>query len=114
MLSLLHQNTEQLILEFESKYTNIEASKISDKSDYSDLSIIELQAFSLNTIKDNFIKNKGLNPELQGWAGWVKYDAKSLNDHLKTMQNLPGHVLHDDVALYMQSKTILMRYGVGE
>lgn len=105
-LSLLRENTEQLISEFESKYASasIEESKVSDTSDYSDLSDTELKAFSLVTIKDNFRKNKGLNPELPGWAGWVKSDAESLYNHLKERQSQPGHVLLDEAAQYLQSK----------
>lgn len=105
-LSLLRENTEQLISEFESKYASasIEESKISDTIDYSGLSDTELKAFSLVTIKDNFRKNKGLNPELSGWAGWVKSDAESLYKHLKERQSQPGHVLLDEAAHYLQSK----------
>jgi len=107
-LSLLRENTEQLISEFESKYAvaSIEEIKVSDKSDYSGLSDTELKAFSLVTIKDNFRKNKGLNPELPGWAGWVKSDAESLYKHLKERQSQPGHVLLDEAAQYLHSKII--------
>jgi hypothetical protein len=105
-LSLLRENTEQLIAEFESKYASasIEEIKVSDTSDYSGLSDTELKAFSLVTIKDNFRKNKGLNPELSGWAGWVKSDAESLYKHLKERQSQPGHVLLDEAAHYLQSQ----------
>lgn len=105
-LSLLRENTEQLISEFESKYAtiSIEENKVSDTSDYSDLSDTELKAFSLVTIKDNFRKNKGLNPELPGWSGWVKSDAESLYKHLKEKQNQPGRVLLDETAQYIHSK----------
>ncbi|HEY8034483.1 MAG TPA: hypothetical protein VIF37_02715 [Methylobacter sp.] len=105
-LSLLRENTEQLISEFESKYAiaSIEERKVSDTSDYSGLSDTELKAFSLATIKDNFRKNKGLNPELPGWAGWVKSDAESFYNHLKEMQNLPCRTLLDEAAFYLHSK----------
>lgn len=84
---LLLQNTEQLIAEFESKYPPIEESESHDEIDYSKLSDTALKELALKMAKDNFRKNRGLNPDLPGWAGWVKDDAKELYQQLKAMQN---------------------------
>jgi hypothetical protein len=84
--------------------TVIDKKSVDIKSEYSYLSDTKLREFALTAIKEDFRKNKGLDPELPGWAGMVKYDAESLFKHLKEMQNQPGHVLQEDTALYIQSK----------
>jgi hypothetical protein len=83
---LLLQNTEQLIAEFESKYNNDKETKPNGKIDYSNLSDAELRKLALEMTKDDFRKNKGLNPEMPGWAGWVKSDAETLYKQLKEIQ----------------------------
>ncbi|WP_374091067.1 hypothetical protein [Methylomicrobium lacus] len=83
---LLLQNTEQLIAEFEAKYNNEKAREPSGKMDYSHLSDVELRKLALKITKDDFRKNKGLNPEMPGWAGWVKSDAETLYKQLKEKQ----------------------------
>lgn len=93
---LLLKNTEQLISEFESKYANIKESETGNEIDYSNLSDIDLQELALKITRDNFRKNKGLNPDLPGWAGWIQDDAKSLYKQLKESQKLPNYILSDE------------------
>lgn len=83
---LLLQNTEQLIAVFEAKYNASKETESNDKNDYSNLSVAELQKLALEITKNDFRKNKGLNPELPGWAGWIKADAEKLYKQLKEKQ----------------------------
>lgn len=83
---LLLQNTEQLIVEFEARYNESKETKSGDKNDYSNLSDSNLKKLALEMTKDDFRKNKKLNPELPGWVGWVKDDAEKLYKQLKGKQ----------------------------
>jgi hypothetical protein len=83
---LLLRNTERLIAEFEARYKNSKETETHDKIDYSTFSDAELRKLALQMTKDDFRKNKGLNPEMPGWAGWVKSDAELLYKQLKEKQ----------------------------
>ena len=80
---LLLENTEELIRQFGEKFqTNKELAE-KKANDYSKLSDSQLRAIALEKTKEDFRVNKGINPELPGWVGWVKADAEDLFKKLR-------------------------------
>ena len=72
---LMANNTEDLLLQFRKNHTTkVLEEKKTDK---------ELMAIALKKTKEDFRTNKGLDPELTGWSGWVKFDSENLFKELK-------------------------------
>lgn len=103
----LLQNTEELLNRFkceqeaeteleqkqleqkqlEQKQLEQKQKKLEQKHDYVTKIDNQLMSIALEQTKNDFRVNKGLNPELPGWAGWVKAEAKRLYEKLKAEKN---------------------------
>lgn len=81
--NLLLNNTEQLLSKFKEEQQNEISQKTIESSKYSNKTDKELLAIALNQTKEDFRVNKGLDPDLSGWVGWVKSDAEKLFKKLK-------------------------------
>lgn len=82
---LLLENTEELLSQLVTKYAQAkkEIKNQKEAEGYSNASDAELREFALEKTKEDFRKNKNLNPNLPGWIGWVKSDAEKLYKKLK-------------------------------
>jgi len=79
--SLLLENTEELIRQLGKKYQDNEA------INYSKISDSKLRKIALEKTKEDFRVNQGLDPELPGWAGWIKSDAEKLFQKIRNEQS---------------------------
>ncbi len=79
----LLNNTREFVSDIEKQFTKPELVDSLETPDFSKMSDGELQKFCLNQVKDEFRKEKKLDPDLPGWAGWVNSDAKALFKKLR-------------------------------
>jgi len=73
----LNENTAALLEELRQRYTE----KTSEKRDLIDprsLTRTQLEAYCLGVVKEQFRREKGINPDQPGWSGWVKSEANDL------------------------------------
>jgi len=85
--SLLLENTEELIRQLRKKHQDNEALSEKKAFDYSKLSDSELRKVVLEKTKEDFRVDKGLDPELLGWSGWIKSDAEKLFQKIRNEES---------------------------
>lgn len=83
-VELLTSNTKEFILEMERKYAKADLTSPAAEINYSIMSDEELMKHCLKVTKEKVRKEMGLNPDLPGWIGMVKYDAKILFDEIRS------------------------------
>ena len=81
---LLLENTEALIKKFEEQYKKDDEQP--EEIIYSALSDDDLYKISLVKAKEEFKKNRGLDPESAGWSGLVKSDAEIIFKELRGIE----------------------------
>lgn len=79
----LLENTQQFIDEMLVRFKEKKSDEVLTEPDFPKMSDEALKQYCLEKVKEQFRKEKGLDPELPGWAGWVNSDANALFKKLR-------------------------------
>jgi hypothetical protein len=77
-VELLEQNTRELIAKLQRELEKENLKTIAEVVDYLFMTDTQLEQYCLDEVKSRFRKERGINPDLSGWAGWVQSDASAL------------------------------------
>lgn len=74
----LLENTQLFIDDMQTRFEEKTPVEMPIEPDFSKMPDKALKQYCLEKVKEQFRKEKGLDPELPGWAGWVNSDASAL------------------------------------
>jgi len=87
-VELLKNNTEELIARLKQEYKDKNTPEAANPLDFSSMTDDQLEQHCLEQVKQQFRKERGINPDLPGFAGWAKVEAKKLFKRIHSQ--LPG------------------------